>query len=48
LPERRLLAHGTSAPDTSLVLDVYPFLPGTNFATTSAASYMSLLAGEGA
>jgi len=31
-----------------LDLDVYPFLPRTNIATTSAASYMSLLAGEGA
>ena len=28
-----------------LDLDVYPFLPRTNIATTSAASYMSLLAG---
>lgn len=28
-----------------LDLDVCPFLPGTNIATTSAASYMSLLAG---
>ena len=26
-------------------LDVYPFLPRTNIATTTAASYMSLLAG---
>ena len=31
-----------------LDLDVYPFLPRTNIATTSAASYMSLLAGGGA
>ena len=31
-----------------LDLDVYPFLPSTNVATTSAASYMSLLAGGGA
>ena len=30
-----------------LDLDVYPFLPRTNIATTSAASYMSLLAGGG-
>ena len=29
-----------------LDLDVYPFLPRTNIATTSAASYMSLLAGD--
>jgi len=28
-----------------LDLDIYPFLPRTNIATTSAASYMSLLAG---
>ena len=28
-----------------LDMDVYPFLPRTNIATTSAASYMSLLAG---
>lgn len=28
-----------------LDLDVYPFLPRTNIATTSASSYMSLLAG---
>ena len=28
-----------------LDLDVYPFLPRTNIATTSAASYMRLLAG---
>jgi hypothetical protein len=28
-----------------LDLDVYPFLPSTNVATTSAASYMSLLTG---
>ena len=28
-----------------LDLDVYPFLPRANIATTSAASYMSLLAG---
>lgn len=28
-----------------LDLDVYPFLPRTNIATTSAASYMSLMAG---
>ncbi|PSL17150.1 hypothetical protein CLV88_1201 [Shimia abyssi] len=28
-----------------LDLDVYPFLPSTNVATTSAASYMSLLGG---
>ena len=28
-----------------LDLDVYPFLPRTSIATTSAASYMSLLAG---
>jgi hypothetical protein len=28
-----------------LDLDVYPFLPRTNIATTSAAAYMSLLAG---
>ena len=28
-----------------LDLDVYPFLPSTNVATTSAASYMSLLDG---
>ena len=26
-------------------LDLYPFLPRTNIATTSAATYMSLLAG---
>jgi len=31
-----------------LDLDVYPFLPRTNVATTSAATYMSLLAGGGA
>ena len=31
-----------------LDLDVYPFLPRTNITTTSAASYMSLLAGGGA
>ena len=31
-----------------LDLDVYPFLPRTNIATTSASSYMSLLAGGGA
>ena len=31
-----------------LDLDVYPFLPRTNIATTSAASYMSLLAGGSA
>ena len=31
-----------------LDLDVYPFLPRTNIATTSATSYMSLLAGGGA
>ena len=31
-----------------LDLDLYPFLPGTNVATTSAASCMSLLAGGGA
>nr|WP_162946905.1 IS21 family transposase [Ruegeria sp. EL01] len=31
-----------------LDLDVYPFLPRTNIATTSAASYMSLLVGGGA
>lgn len=30
-----------------LDLDVYPFLPRTNIATTSASSYMSLLAGGG-
>ena len=29
-----------------LDLDLYPFLPRTNIATTSAVSYMSLLAGE--
>jgi transposase len=29
-----------------LDLDVYPFLPRTNVATTSAATYMSLLAGD--
>ena len=28
-----------------LDLDVYPFLPRTNIATTTASSYMSLLAG---
>ena len=28
-----------------LDLDVYPFLPRTNIVTTSASSYMSLLAG---
>ena len=28
-----------------LDLDIYPFLPRTNIATTSAKSYMSLLAG---
>jgi hypothetical protein len=28
-----------------LDLDVYPFLPRTNIATTAASSYMSLLAG---
>ena len=28
-----------------LDLEVYPFLPRTNIATTSASSYMSLLAG---
>ena len=31
-----------------LDLDIYPFLPRTNIATTSASSYMSLLAGDGA
>ncbi|MAQ38446.1 MAG: IS21 family transposase [Thioclava sp.] len=31
-----------------LDLDVYPFLPRTSITTTSAASYMSLLAGGGA
>jgi hypothetical protein len=31
-----------------LDLDVYPFLPSTNVATTSTASYMSLLGGSGA
>ena len=31
-----------------LDLDVYPFLPRTNIATTSASSYMSLLAGSDA
>ncbi len=31
-----------------LDLDVYPFLPRTNIATTSAASYMTLLAGSDA
>ena len=31
-----------------LDLDVYPFLPRTNIATTSASSYMSLLAGTDA
>ena len=31
-----------------LDLDVYPFLPSTNVATTSAASYMSLLGGGAA
>ncbi len=31
-----------------LDLDLYPFLPRTNVATTSASSYMSLLAGGGA
>jgi len=31
-----------------LDLDVYPFLPRTNVATTSAATYMSLLTGGGA
>ena len=30
-----------------LDLDVYPFLPGTDITTTSASSYMSLLAGGG-
>ena len=30
-----------------LDLDVYPFLPSTTVATTSAASYMSLLDGGG-
>ena len=30
-----------------LDLDLYPFLPRTNIATTSAATYMSLLAGDG-
>ncbi|KPU84412.1 transposase, partial [Marinosulfonomonas sp. PRT-SC04] len=29
-----------------LDLDVYPFLPRTNVATTSASAYMSLLTGE--
>jgi hypothetical protein len=28
-----------------LDLDLYPFLPRTNIATTSAATYMSLLGG---
>jgi hypothetical protein len=28
-----------------LDLDIYPFLPRTNIATTTATSYMSLLAG---
>lgn len=31
-----------------LDLDIYPFLPRTNITTTSASSYMSLLAGDGA
>ena len=31
-----------------LDLDIYPFLPRSNIATTSASSYMSLLAGDGA
>ena len=31
----------------SLDLDLYPFLPRTNIATTSASSYMSLLNGGG-
>ena len=31
-----------------LELDFYPFLPRTNVATTSAATYMSLLTGGGA
>ena len=30
-----------------LDLDLYPFLPRTNVATTSAVSYMSLLGGDG-
>ena len=31
-----------------LDLDIYPYLPRANVATTSAASYMSLLSGDAA
>ncbi len=42
-----VLCHVERRPPR-LDLDVYPFLPRTNIATTSAASYMSLLVGDGA
>ena len=45
--ERRenVIALGPSGTGKTHDLDVYPFLPSTTVATTSAASYMSLLDG---
>lgn len=42
-----VLCHVEKRPP-KLDLDVYPYLPRTNVATTSAASYMALLSGDAA
>ena len=42
-----VLCHVEKRPP-KLDLDVYPYLPRANVATTSAASYMSLLSGNAA
>jgi hypothetical protein len=42
-----VLCHVERRPP-KLDLDVYPYLPRANVATTSAASYMSLLSGDAA
>ena len=42
-----VLCHVEKRPP-KLDLDIYPYLPRANVATTSAASYMSLLSGDAA
>ena len=42
-----VLCHVEKRP-TKLDLDVYPYLPRAKVATTSAASYMCLVSGDGA
>jgi len=44
--DKHLVLCGVERRPPRLDLDVYPFLPRTNVATTSASSYMSLLAGS--